>query len=71
MPSLDEQINQKLNEELQKVKDKLITFNSIENLNEKVQQLEEEIEKLKSKSKSKCSNGNKCMPCNLCSFSLF
>ena len=71
MPSLDEQINQKLNEELQKVKDKLITFNSIENLNEKVQQLEEEIEKLKSKRKNKCANSGKCMPCNLCSFSLF
>ena len=45
MPSLDQQIETKLNEELQNVKDKLITFNSIENLHEKVQQLEEEIEK--------------------------
>mgnify|MGYP001824090184 CR=1 FL=1 len=60
MPSLDEQINQKLNEELQKVKDKLITFNSIENLNEKVQQLEEEIEKLKSK-KNVATTGNVCL----------
>ena len=72
MPSLDEQIEHKLNEELQKVKDKLITYNSTENLNEKVEKLEEEIEKLKEKNKSKCGNsGNKCMPCNLCSFSLF
>ena len=71
MPSLDEQIEHKLNEELQKVKDKLITFNSIENLNEKVEKLEEEIEKLKEKNKNKCSNNGKCMPCNLCSFSLF
>ena len=71
MPSLDQQIEEKLNQELQKVKDKLITFNSIENLNEKVQQLEEEIEKLKNKNKSKCGNSGKCMPCNLCSFSLF
>ena len=71
MPSLDEQIQEKLNQELQKVKDKLITFNSIENLNEKVEKLEEEIEKLKNKNNSRCSNGNKCMPCNLCSFSLF
>ena len=46
MPCSDEQIQHKFNEELQKVKDKLITFNSIENLNEKVQQLEEEIEKI-------------------------
>ena len=64
-----EQIETKLNEELQKVKDKLITFNSIENLNQKVQQLEEEIEK--NKSKNRCGNSGKCMPCNLCSFSLF
>ena len=69
MPSLDEQIEHKLNEELQKVKDKLITFNSIENLNEKVEKLEQELEELKNK--NKCSNNGKCMPCNCLSISLF
>ena len=71
MPSLDHQIEPQLNEALQKAKDKLITINSIENLNEKVQKLEEEIETLKNKNNNKCSNNGKCMPCNLCSFSLF
>ena len=69
MPSLDEQINQKLDEQLQRVKNELITFNSIQNIIEKTEALEKEVEELKNK--NKCSNNGKCMPCNLCSFSLF
>ena len=69
MPNLDETIEKKLDEQLQKIKGDLIIFNTIQELTEKIQKLEGEIEKLKSK--SKCSNSGKCMPCNLCSFSLF
>ena len=69
MPTLDEQINQKLDEQLQRVKNDLITFNSIQNIIEKTEALEKEVEELKNK--KKCSNNGKCMPCNLCSFSLF
>ena len=69
MPSLDEQINQKLDEQLQRVKNELITFNSIQNIIEKMEALEKEVEELKNKNKR--SNNGKCLPCNLCSFSLF
>ena len=69
MVNIDEQIEKKLNEQLEKIKGDLIIFNTIQDLTEKIQTLEEEIEKLKNK--NKCSNSGKCMPCNLCSFSLF
>ena len=66
---MDEAIEKKIDEQLQKIKSELIIFNTIQVLTEKIQKLEDEIEKLKSK--IKCSNSGKCMPCNLCSFSLF
>ena len=69
MPTLDEQNNQKLDEQLPRVKNDLITFNSIQNIIEKTEALEKEVEELKNK--STCSNNGKCMPCNLYSFSLF
>ena len=69
MPNLDETIEKKLDEQLQKIKSESIILNTIQDLTEKIEKLEEEIEKLKSK--NKCSNSGKCMPCNLCSFSLF
>ena len=69
MSNLDETIEKKLDEQLQKIKGDLIIFNTIQDLTEKIQKLEDEIEKLKNK--NKCSNSGKCMPCNLCSFSLF
>ena len=69
MPNLDETIEKKLDEQLQKIKGDLIIFNTIQDLTEKIQKLEDELEKLNNK--NKCSNSGKCMPCNLCSFSLF
>ena len=69
MPNLDETIEKKLDEQLQKIKGDLITFNTIQDLTDKIQKLEDEIEQLKNK--NKCSNSGKGMPCNLCSFSLF
>ena len=69
MPNLDETIERKLDEQLQKIKGDLIIFNTIQDLTDKIQKLEDEIEQLKNK--NKCSNSGKCMPCNLCSFSLF
>ena len=69
MPNLDETIEKKLDEQLQKIKGGLIIYNTIQDLTDKIQELEDEIEKLKSK--NKCNNSGKCMPCNLCSFSLF
>ena len=69
MPNLDETIEKKLDEQLQKIKGDLIIFNTIQDLTDKVQKLEDELEQMKNK--SKCNNGSKCMPCNLCSFSLF
>ena len=68
MVNIDEQIEKKLNEQLEKIKGDLIIFNTIQDLTDQIQTLEEEIEKLKNK--NKCSNSGKCMPCNLCSFSL-
>ena len=67
MPSLDEQINQKLDEQLQRVKNELITFNSLQNIIDKLEVLEKDVEELKSK--NKC-NKHKYMPFNCCSFSL-
>ena len=69
MPSLDETIEKKLDEQLQKIKSDLIIFNTIQELTDKIQKLEDEIEQLKNK--NKCSNGSKCLPFNCCSFSLF
>ena len=69
MPNLDETIEKKLDEQLQKIKGDLIIFNTIQDLTEKIQKLEEEIEKLKNK--TKCGNSGKCLPFNCCSFSLF
>ena len=69
MPNLDETIEKKLDEQLQKIKSELIIFNTIQDLTDKIQKVEDEIEQMKNK--SKCSNAGKCMPCNLCSFSLF
>ena len=69
MPNLDETIEKKLDEQLQKIKSELIIFNTIQDLTDKLEKIEEELEKLKNK--NKCSNSGKCMPCNLCSFSLF
>ena len=67
MPSLDEQINQKLDEQLQRVKNELITFNSLQNIIDKLEVLEKDVEEFKNK--NKC-NKHKCMPFNCCSFSL-
>ena len=67
MPSLDEQINQKLDEQLQRVKNELITFNSLQNIIDKLEVLENDVEELKSK--NKC-NKHKCMQFNCCGFSL-
>ena len=67
MLSLDEQINQKLDEQLQRVKNELITLNSLQNIIEKLDVLEKDVEELKRK--NKC-NKHKCMPFNCCSFSL-
>ena len=69
MVNIDEQIEKKLNEQLEKIKGEFIIFNTIQDLTDKIQKLEDEIEQLKNK--NKCSNSGKCMPCNLCSFSLF
>ena len=49
MPSLDEQINQKLDEQLQRVKNELITFNSLQNIIDKLEVLEKDVEELKNK----------------------
>ena len=49
MPPLDEQINQKLDEQLQRVKNELITFNSLQNIIDKLEILEKDVEELKSK----------------------
>ena len=68
MVNIDEQIEKKLNEQLEKIKGDLIIFNTIQDLTDKIQTLEEEIEKLKNK--NKCNSGNKCLPFNCCSFSL-
>ena len=43
MPSLDEQINQKLDEQLQRVKNELITFNSLQNIIDKLEVLEKDV----------------------------
>ena len=67
MPSLGEQINQKLDEQLQRVKNELITFNSLQNIIDKLEVFERDVEELTRK--NKC-NKNKCMPFNCCSFSL-
>ena len=67
MPSLDEQINQKLDEQLQRGKNELITFNSLQNIIDELEVLEKDVEELKSK--NKC-NKHKCMLFNCCSFSL-
>ena len=69
MVNIDEQIEKKLNEQLEKIKGDLIIFNTIQDLTEKIQILEEEIEK--SKNKTKCSNNGRCLPFNCCSFNLF
>ena len=69
MVNIDEQIEKKLNEQLEKIKSELIVFNTIQDLTDKIQKLEDEIEKLKSK--NKCSNNGRCLPFNCCSFSLF
>ena len=53
-------ISQKLDEQIQRVKKDLITFNSIQNIIEKTEALEKEVEELKNK--NKCSNNGKCMP---------
>ena len=57
------------NEQLEKIKGDLIIFNTIQDLTEKIQTLEEEIEKLKKN--NKCSNNGRCLPFNCCSFSVF
>ena len=69
MVNIDEQIEQKLNQQIEKLKGELIIFNTIEELTNKIEKQEQEIGKLKSK--NKCSGSGKCIPCNLCSFSLF
>ena len=61
MPSLDEQINQKLEEQIQRVKNDLMTLNSLQNIIDKLEALEKDVEELKSK--NKC-NTHKCMPFN-------
>ena len=71
MPNLDETIEKKLDEQLQKIKGDLIIFNTIQDLTDKIQKLEDEIEQLKNKSKGYCGSSSKCSPFNCCSFSLF
>ena len=51
MPSFHEQINQKLDEQLQRVKNDLITFNSLQNIIDKLLVFEKDVEELKSKNK--------------------
>ena len=67
MPSLDEQISQKLDEQLQTVKTELITFNSLQNITDKRDVIEKDLEELENK--NKCNKGE-CMTFNCCSFSL-
>ena len=67
MPSLDEQINRKLDEQLQRVKNELITFNSLQNVIDKLEVLEKDVEEMRGK--HQFSKG-KSMPFNCCSFSL-
>ena len=47
MPPLDEQIVQELDEQLQRVKNELIAFNSIQNILDKFEILEKDVEELK------------------------
>ena len=49
MPSLDEPINQQLDEQLQRVRSELITFNSLQNIIDKLEVLEKDVEELKIK----------------------
>ena len=49
MPNLDETIEKKLDEQLQKIKGDLIIFNTIQDLTDKIQKIEDEIEQLKTK----------------------
>ena len=56
----------KLNEQLQRVKNEVITFNPLPNIIDKLEVLEKDVEEL---NKNKCSR-HKCMPFNCCSFSL-
>ena len=49
MPSLHEQRNRKLDEQLQRVKNELITFNSIHNITQKLKILEKDVAELKCK----------------------
>ena len=67
MPSLDEQMHKKLDEQLQSVKNELIIFNSLRNRIDKLEVLEKDVEELKDT--TKCNKG-RCMPFNCCSFSL-
>ena len=46
MSSVDEQINEKLDEQLQRVKNELITFNSLQNVIDKLEVLERDVEEL-------------------------
>ena len=71
MVNIDEQIEKKLNEQLEKIKGDLIIFNTIQDLTDKIQKLEDEIEQLKNKNKGYCGTSSKCLPFNCCSFSLF
>ena len=68
---MDDAIEKKLDEQLQKIKSELIIFNTIQDLTEKIQKLEDEIEQLKNKNKGYCGTSSKCLPFNCCSFSLF
>ena len=71
MPNLDETIEKKLDEQLQRIKSVLIIFNTIQDLTDKIQKLEDEIEQLKNKNKGYCGSSSKCLPFNCRSFSLF
>ena len=60
MVNIDEQIEQKLNQQIEKLKGELIIFDTIEELTNKLEKLEKEIEQLKTK--NKCSNnGSVCL----------
>ena len=56
MPCLDEQINKELDEQLQRVKNELITFNSLQNIIDKLEVLENDVDQLKNRIKCKKKN---------------